>query len=49
MPATTCPKCKQQAPIKWDAKDRRWRFWPHGPEDKRCPASGQYATLVIGI
>jgi hypothetical protein len=20
-------------------KEKQWRFWPHGPEDKRCAGS----------
>ena len=40
MPALNCPICKKPMPVKWDAKKRQWRFWPHG--DPRCAGSGRY-------
>jgi hypothetical protein len=43
MPSFRCPDCDQFVPVKWDAKQRCWKFWPHGPNEKRCTASGKLA------
>lgn len=44
MPQVMCSACKKFQPIKWDAIARRWFYWPHGPEDKRCPNSEKPAV-----
>jgi hypothetical protein len=44
MPKMRCPKCLKLQPVRWDNKNRVWRFWVHGPEEKRCAGGG----VVVG-
>ena len=39
MPQVTCPVCKKLQPIRWERTEQQWRFWPHGPVNKRCRGS----------
>lgn len=48
MPAMRCPACKKVVPIRWGPKERRWVFWPHGPEERRCPNGGKAVTGLPG-
>lgn len=47
MPSVNCPVCKKLVPIKWDAKERVWHYWPHGPQDKRCPGTGRLISSRV--